>query len=97
MSFFFPVHHRTYICGEIAVTGIFAQKPAQIMVFFAEQAGAQFSVGGQPDTRAMPSKWLSYRSNQADFPGAVSETIFTGGFTGLMRNRTNGQRALIRA
>src|SRR5579863_2923343 len=80
MTGFFFADHRTDVDSQILVAGILAQQAAQIMIFLAEQAGAQFSVGGQPNARAVSAERLTDRSDQADFAGrAVRETILPRG------------------
>src|SRR5260370_33981428 len=72
-------HPRADIKSQILIAGIFSQQTAQIMIFLAAKAGAEFSISGQAYARAVSAKGLCDRSDQADFAGrSVDKTIFAG-------------------
>src|SRR6266481_7093380 len=87
MAFFFFVDDGADINFQILVAGIFSEQSAQIVVFLAEKASTQFSVGGQTNSRTVSAKGLRHWSDQANFAGrAVRETVFSGGLAGFVGN-----------
>src|SRR5882762_7529131 len=57
------------------------------MIFLAEKTGTQFPIGGQPNARTVPAKWLGDWRDQTDFAGrAVGETVFARGLAGFVLN-----------
>src|ERR1017187_7306254 len=56
------------------IVGIAISKQrAQIVLGHAEQAGADFAVGGEPDAIAMAAKRFAHRRDDADFAATVGE------------------------
>ena len=62
-------------------------KPFRVVVFLAEKARAQFSVGGEPDARTMPAEGLRHRRDQSNFAGAIHEAVLPRGFAALVHHR----------
>ena len=58
--------------ADFAICGAAAKQIAEIVIVLAEQAGAEFPVGGEAQTRARAAKWLRDRSDQADFAASPS-------------------------
>src|SRR5580704_15100766 len=87
MSFIFFSDDGADEGHNVIVAGAFTKQRAQVVIVLAEEAGAQFAVGGQANARAVAAKGLRDWSDQADFSGsAVGETIFAGGFTAFVGN-----------
>src|SRR6185369_1786752 len=70
------------------VAGCAAQQRLQIVLRQAEEAGADFAVGGQSEAVAMSAERLAHRRDQADLPATVGEGPAPGGFRGI--DRLNG-------
>src|ERR1035438_1541985 len=87
VALLFFVHDGADIDDQIFVGSTFAQPGSQVVIVFAEQAGAQFAVGGEADTGAMTAERLRDRRYQTDFSRrAVGETVFPCGFAALVRD-----------
>src|SRR5579872_3229853 len=71
---------------NFVVAGTAAKQALQIMIVLAEQACAQLSIGGQPDTRTESAKWLRHGSDESDFAAPVDETIFARRFAAFVRD-----------
>src|SRR5580700_5367715 len=72
--------------ADFAVSGAAAQKETQIVIFLAEEASAQFSVGREPQPRAMAAEGLRDRIDQSDFTAPVGEAEFAGCFAALVHH-----------
>src|SRR5271167_4475434 len=60
VSFFFLVHYTADVGRHIVVGRALAEHAAQVMIFFAEEAGSQLSIGGQANARAMSTEGLRH-------------------------------------
>src|SRR5258707_9166961 len=81
MAFFLFANHGTNVGSQILVAGIFSQQTAQIVIILAEKAGTELAIGGPPDGGTVAPGTLGDPSAEADFArGALTGTIFTGGF-----------------
>src|SRR5580693_124278 len=78
---FFLRDDRENFVADFAVGGAAAQQMTQVVVFLAEQAGAQFAVGSHAQPRARSAEGLRHRIDEPDFAAAVGKTIFAGRFT----------------
>src|SRR5260370_42313622 len=80
-------YYRANVGDQIVIGGAFAQQRAQVMVFLAEQAGAQLAICRQTNARTVTAEGLRDRRNQADLAGsAVGKPVFPGRFAALVRN-----------
>src|SRR5579863_6410988 len=84
---FFGHNHAANLTFDIAVTRAAAKKRLEIVILFAEKAGAQFPVSGQANARAESAKRLRDRRNQANFAAPVGKSEFPSGLAALMRHR----------
>src|SRR5580658_11315694 len=80
VSLFFLRDDGEDLVADFAVGGAAAQQVAEVVVFLAEQAGAQLAVGGDAQPRARSAEGLRHRINESDFAEAVGKAIFAGGF-----------------
>src|SRR5712664_1352543 len=72
---------------DVVVGSAVAEQGAEVVVVLAEEAGANFAVGGETDAGAMAAEWLCDRRDQADLAGrAVGEFILARGFAFRMRD-----------
>src|SRR5271163_1260580 len=71
VAVFFFIDDRPDVSLHILVGGSFAEKAAQVVIFFAEEAGSQLSVGSETDAGTMAAERLSHGRNQADFTGSA--------------------------
>src|SRR5579872_349243 len=73
--------------GDLFFGAVLAQKRAEVVVFLAEETGAQLAVRGQANPRTEPTKGLGDRSDEADFTRrAIGKAIFARGFAAFVRN-----------
>src|SRR5260370_36277128 len=80
-------YYRANVGDQILIGGAFAHQRAKVMVFLAEQAGAQLAVCRQTNARTVTAEGLRDRRNQADLAGsAVGKPVFPGRFAALVRN-----------
>src|SRR5580658_5197421 len=83
VSLFFLRDDGEDLVADFAVGGAAAQQVAEVVVFLAEQAGAQFAVGGHAQPRARSAKRLRDGIDQSDFAAAVGEAELARGFAAL--------------
>src|SRR5260370_17367251 len=80
-------YYRANVGDQILIGGAFAQQRAQVMVFLAEQAGAQLAICRQTNARTVTAEGLRDRRNQADLAGsAVGKPVFPCRFAALVRH-----------
>lgn len=65
-GFFLPDHFFEPL-AQFFVRAAAPQERAQVVLNDAEQAGANFSIGGQADTIAMAAEGLAHGGDDADF------------------------------
>src|SRR5260370_1944261 len=99
MALFFFHDNRADIGNQILVGRSLAKQGPQVMIVFADQAGAELAIGSQPDAGAMAAEGLGDGSDEADFTGrAVGKTVLASGLAALVRNlleRPTGVDALV--
>ena len=84
-SSFFTTTPRMNSSNSV-VAGTAAHLRVQIVVPHGEQAGADFSVAGDPDAAAMSAEGMRYGCNDADLTYAVFKTVATRGFRTRVRD-----------
>src|ERR1700733_13788758 len=84
---FFLRDDRQDFVADFAVGGAATQQVAEVVVFLAEEAGAQFSVGGHAQARARAAERLRDGIDQSDFAAAVGKAIFAGRFAAIVHDR----------
>ena len=85
MSFFLFIDHTTNVRLHIFVRRAGAEQPAQVVIFFAEQAGTQLTIRCEADPRAMAAERLGDWSDEANFSGpAIREAILARGLAALV-------------
>ena len=72
---------------DLAVWGAVAQQHAQIVAVGGEQAGVELAFGGEARSRAVPTKGLRDRGDDADFARAVLIAPALGDFPAVIRVR----------
>src|SRR5213594_4438076 len=80
MAGFFLPNHFFEIVGNIIVRSALAQFGPQVVLSDTEEAGANFSVGGQANSVAMAAEGLADRRDNSDFGGAATDSPAFGGF-----------------
>ena len=91
MAFFFLHYDGANFFGDVFVGRAAAEQEFQVVIVLAEKAGAEFSVGGDADARAVAAERLGDGSDESDFARTVAtirggEFIFAGGFALLVGN-----------
>ena len=61
MAFLFRSDDREDLITDFPVGCAASQQELQIVIILAKEAGSQFSVGRQPNSRTVAAEWLSYR------------------------------------
>src|SRR3984957_17509770 len=87
VSLFFLRDDRQDFVADFAVGGAAAQQVAEVVVFLAEEAGAQFSVGGHAQARARAAERLRDGIDQSNYAAAGGEAIFAGRFAAIVHDR----------
>src|SRR5690242_685396 len=70
---------------DLLVGTAIAEEFAQVVLDDAEEAGADFAVGGQADAVAVAAEGFAHGGDDADFPAAVGEAPALGGGGGVIR------------
>ena len=60
--------------GELLVIGSIAEAGTEVMFGDAEEAGANFAVGGKANAVAVAAEWFADWSDNPDLAAAIGET-----------------------
>src|SRR5580704_8676969 len=71
---------------EFGIGGAALHLSIEIVIPYGEQAGADFSIGGDADPAAVPAEWVRNRGDDADFADAIVEAVAACGFGAGVRD-----------
>jgi hypothetical protein len=87
MAGFLLPRHAPEKIGDVVVPCSVAKQASQVVLDDAEEAGADFAVGGHADPIAMAAKRLADRRDDADFGASARQRPTGGRFGGIPRGQ----------